>query len=305
MKRNFLAISLVALLVPALLLAGTTGKIKGKVTDRETGEPLPGANVLIVGTTFGAASDFNGEFVILNIPPGIYTLKATFIGYQEVSIANLRVNADLTTEANFKMPTTAVEVGEVSIVAERPLVNKNATNAVRIQSAEDIQNLPLRGVGAAIALQPGVVVQNGLLFIRGSRSDEVGYYVEGANARDGNTGTNVVAVIPEALEEFQVQAGGFNAEFGGSNAGIVRQTLKSGSQSYHFSLQGETDNLANPGNKFLDTYSYGHTDLTATFSGPVPMTNDKLRFFLAGQNIFDLDRLARFWEGCAFNHAPT
>jgi hypothetical protein len=83
MKRSFLTIIFAALLVPALLLAGTTGKIKGKVTDRETGEPLPGANVLIVGTTFGAASDFDGEFVILNVPPGVYTVKATFIGYQE------------------------------------------------------------------------------------------------------------------------------------------------------------------------------------------------------------------------------
>jgi hypothetical protein len=175
-------------------------------------------------------------------------------------------------------------VGEVSIVAERPLVIKTPPTRCAFK-APRIFKSPLREVGAAIALQPGVVVQNGLLFIRGSRNDEVGYYVEGANARDGNTGTNVVAVIPEALEEFQVQAGGFNAEFGGANAGIVRQTLKSGSQSYNFSLQGETDNLADFGNKFLDIYSYGHTDFTATLSGPVPMTNDKLRFFLAGQNI--------------------
>ncbi|MCI0694700.1 TonB-dependent receptor [candidate division KSB1 bacterium] len=305
MKRNFLAFLLVALLVPALLLAGTTGKIKGKVTDRESGEPLPGANVLILGTTFGAASDFNGEFVILNVPPGLYTVKSTFIGYQEVSILNIRVNADLTTEANFKMPTTAVEVGEVSIVAERPLVNKNATNAVRIQSAEDIQNLPVRGVGAAIALQPGIVVQNGLLYIRGGRNDEVGFYLEGASARDANTGSNAVTVIPEALEELQIQAGGFNAEFGGANAGIIRQTLKSGSREYHFSFQGETDNLVKAGNQFLDTYSYGHTDYTMTFSGPVPKTNNKLRFFMAGQNVFDRDRIAQFWEGFDFNHAPA
>jgi outer membrane receptor protein involved in Fe transport len=305
MKRNFLAFLLVALLVPALLLAGTTGKIKGKVTDRETGEPLPGANVLIVGTTLGAASDFNGEYVILNVLPGTYTLKATFIGYQEVSIANIRVNADLTTAVDFKMPTTAVEVGEVSIVAERPLVNKNATNAVRIQSAEDIQNLPVRGVGAAIALQPGIVVQNGLLHIRGGRNDEVGYYLEGANVRDANTGANAAVVIPEALEELQIQAGGFNAEFGGANAGIIRQTLKSGSQDYHFSLQAETDNLVDPGNKFLGAYSYGRSDYTGTFSGPVPMTNNKLRFFLAGQNLFNRDRIAQFWKGFDFNHAPA
>lgn len=305
MKRNFLALFMAALLLPALLAAGTTGKIKGNVTDRETGESLPGANVVVVGTTLGAASDLNGDFVILNVQPGVYTVKATFVGYQEVSIANFRVNADLTTEANFKMPTTALEVGEVSIVAERPLVNKNATNAVRIQSAEDMQNLPVRGVGAAIALQPGVVVQNGLLYIRGGRMDEVGYYLEGATTRDANMGVNAVTVIPEALEELQIQAGGFNAEFGGANAGIIRQTLKSGSSDYHFSFQGETDNMVKAGNQFLNTYSYGHTDYTMTFSGPVPKTNNKLRVFLAGQNLFDRDRVAQFWKGFDFNHAPA
>lgn len=305
MKRNFFPLLVAALVCPALLWAGTTGKIKGKVTDRDSGEPLPGANVIVVGTTLGAASDFNGEFVILNIPPGVYTVKTTFVGYQEVNIANLRVNADLTTEANFKLPLTSVEVGEVNIIAEKPLVNKNATNAVRITSSEDIQNLPVRGVGAAIALQPGVVVQDGALYIRGGRNDEVGYYLEGASSRDGNTGVNAITVIPEALEEFQVQAGGFNAEFGGANAGIIRQTLKSGNQNYHFTLQGETDNLVDPGNQFLNTYSYGHTDYTATFSGPVPKTSNKLRFFLAGQNVFNRDRIARFWKGFDFNHAPT
>ena len=305
MKRNFFVLWMSILLLPALLLAGTSGKIKGKVTDRDSGEPLPGANVVVVGTTLGAASDFNGEFVILNVPAGIYTVKATFVGYQEVNIANLRVIADLTTESNFKMPSAAVEVGEVNIIAEKPLVNKNATNAVRIASAEDIQNLPVRGVGAVIALQPGVVVQNGLLFIRGGRNDEVGFYLEGADARDANTGNNAINVIPEALEELQIQAGGFNAEFGGANAGIVRQTLKSGSKDYHFSFQGETDNFSGAGEKLLNTYSYGRTDLTATLSGPVPLTNDRMRFFIAGQNIFDRDRVAQFWQGFDFNHAPT
>lgn len=305
MKRSFVLIVLSLLVAPVFLLAGTTGKIKGKVSDRESGEPLAGANVQIVGTTMGAAADLNGEFVVLNVPAGQYSVKASFIGYQDVTIAEIRVNADLTREVNFKLATTLIEVGAINIIAERPLVNKNATNAVRIQSAEDIEKIPVRGVLATVALQPGVVVQDGLLYVRGGRFDEVGYYLEGANARDGNTGVNAISVIPEALEEFQVQAGGFNAEFGGSNAGIIRQTLKSGGTDYHFSFQAETDNVVNPGNKLLNTYSYGNSDYTATFSGPVPMTNNKLRFFFAGQNVFQRDRISQFWKGFDFNHSPT
>jgi outer membrane receptor protein involved in Fe transport len=302
-KRKNLILITAALLLPVLAVAGTTGKIKGKVVDRETGEALPGANVLITGTSIGAAANVQGEFVLLNVPPGVYEVKAQYIGYREVAISNLRVSTDLTTEVNFSLPSEALEVGEVVIVAERPLINTNATNATRIQSYEDFKNIPVRTVNAVIALQPGVVVQNGLLYVRGGRMDEVGFYLEGANTRDADTGVNAVTVIPEALEEFQLQAGGYNAEFGGANAGIVRQSLKSGGSRFRFSLQAETDNFANSGEEFLGTNSYGYTDYTATLSGP--LLSNKLKFFVAAQSIFERDRAARFYEGFNIQHADT
>lgn len=292
-----------ALLVPVLVFAGTSGKIKGKVADRETGEALPGANVMITGTTIGAAANVNGEFVLLNVPAGVYEVKAQYIGYREVSISNIRVNADLTTEVNFSLPAEALEVGEVVIVAERPLVNTNATNATRIQSYEDFKNMPVRTVNAVIALQPGVVVQNGALYVRGGRNDEVGYYLEGASTRDADDGVNAITVIPEALEELQLQAGGYNAEFGGANAGIVRQTLKSGGSQFRFTLQAETDNFVDRGDEFLGTTSFGYTDYTATLSGP--LLGNKLKFFVAAQNIFERDRAARFYKGFNIQHADT
>ena len=302
-RKSMIRFVVAALILPILAMASTTGKIKGKVVDRESGEPLPGANVVVTGTTYGTATNLAGEFVILNVPVGVYEIKASYIGYREVKIENIRVNSGLTTELDFKLPSEALEVGAVTIVAERPLVNQNATNVTRIQSYDDFKNIPVRTVNSVVALQPGVVVQNGALYVRGGRNDEVGYYLEGANTRDPNNGANVITVIPEALEEFQLQAGGYTAEFGGANAGILRQTLKSGGSDYRFSLQSETDNFTNRGDKFLGTHSFGQTDYTATVSGP--LFTKRLRFFLAGQNIFERDRTARFWEGFEFNHAPT
>ena len=303
MKQKLFLVSVVAVLLFPILLFSQTGKIKGKVVDRETGDGLPGANVSLVGTSFGGAADINGDFVILSVPVGIYTVKATFIGYRNVRVENIRVNSLLTSTVDFSLPSEAIEASEITIVAERPLVNKNATNAVRIQSYEEFKNIPIRGVGAAIALQPGVVVQNGITYIRGGRRDEVGYFLEGANVRDVTTGNNAVTVIPEALEEFQIQAGGYNAEFGGANAGIIRQQLKSGRPEYHFTIQGETDDFASEGEKFLGAYSYGYRDLTATLSGPVPGFGGKLKFFVAGQNIHENDRIHRFWEGFNFQQS--
>lgn len=299
MSRRFFVILFFLIFVPGLLLAGTTGKIKGKVVDRETGEALPGANVNIVGTTLGAAADVNGEYIILHVPVGTYAAKASFIGYRNVEITDIRVSSDLTTTVDFGLPSEALEVGEITIVAERPLVNKSATNAVRIQSLETIEKLPLRGLEAAFALQPGVVVQNGELYIRGGRADEVGYILEGANARNIMNGDNAVTVIPEALEEFQVQAGGYNAEFGGANAGIVTQTLRSGSDQYHARFQIEADEWPGqgPGDQVLDTFSYGYQDYTLTLSGPVPVFNNRIKAFVAlNRQHFDDSRRV-FWKG--------
>lgn len=286
-------------LVPAVLFAGVTGKIKGKITDRDSKEALVGANIAVEGTSYGAASDVNGEYTISNVPAGTYSIKVTYVGYSSGTVSNVRVNSDLTTELNFAIVSEAVSLQGFEIIAERPLVNKNATNAVRIVSGDDLANIPVRGVASVVALQAGVVEQGGQLFIRGGRQDEVGYYVDGADARNARTGQNLINIVPEALEEFQVQAGGYNAEYGGSNAGIVRQQLKTGGSSYKASLRAETDNLKARGEKFLGGYSYGYSNYALTFGGPI--VQDKIKFFLAGENTFQGDPTTAFWDGGVFN----
>jgi hypothetical protein len=283
-------------LTPALVL-GQNGKIHGKVVDRETGDALPGANVVVVGTSLGAATDVNGEYYIFNVPAGIYSLKSSFIGYRDVTISNVQVSADLTTAIEFQLPSEALEVSEIQIVAERPLVNKSATNAVRIASAEVFEKLPIRGTQAIFGLQAGVVVQNNNIHIRGGRKDEVGFMVEGATARDIDNGNNAVNVIPEALEEAQIQAGGFNAEYGGANAGIISQTFRSGTPNFHARLQLETDQV--PGqslgeDNFANTFSYGYENYVLTLSGPIYKNRIKAFVALERETFDDNQRV--FWS---------
>ena len=281
MQRKLFMALLVAAFVPALVLA--SGKFKGKVTDAGTGEPLVGANVVIVGTQMGAATNVYGEFAILNVPAGTYTLRAMYVGYQAITISNLRVSNDLTTDANFQLPSEGVTVGVVEIVAERPLVNKNATNAVRIIDSEFFEKIPARGLNAAIQTQPGVVIQNGNVYIRGGRADEVGYSIEGVPVNDALFGGRAVSITAEALEQVQVQAGGFNAEYGGANAGLVQSQLRTGNQDqWKMTLLGETDRFMGLNKaKKLGTYSYGYGDATATLGGPV--FSNKIRFFGSAQ----------------------
>lgn len=289
------------LLVLILIFAVTSafaasGKIRGSVVDDKTKEALVGASIIIVGTNYGAVTDVDGNYIILNVPPGTYSLRSSFISYQNVTISNIKVSEDLSTEINFRLTSSEVQLNEVVIINDRPLVNKSATNAVRIGTQEDIQKLPVRGIQAAVALSPGVVLQNGSLYIRGGRADEVGYYLEGANTRSVASGANLTTVIPDALEEFQVQAGGYTAEYGGANAGIVRQSLRSGGQEYKISLQAETDRFTPQYTKKLGTYSYGYSDYTVTVGGPVPGFKN-VKFFIAGENQFQRDNAVIFWDG--------
>lgn len=295
--QNFLFAVLLLVIAPSFLFAQTTGKIRGKVTDRETGDVLPGANVLIVGTSLGAATDVNGDYFIFNVPVGVYSMRCTFIGYRTVTISNIKVSGDLTTTVDFELPSEAVELSEIQIVAERPLVNKSATNAVRITSGESFEKLPVRTTQQIYGLQPGVVVQDDQVYIRGGRKDEVGYMVEGANAKNVVTGENAVSVIPEALAEAQIQAGGYNAEFGGANAGIIQQTFKSGTPDFHGRFQVETDQFPSQsrGEKALDGYSYGYEDYVMTLSGPI--YKNKITAFVALERTVYDDSRQVFWTG--------
>lgn len=293
MKR-WVTVLLSFLLLPMLLLAGTTGKIKGKIVDQTNGEPLIGASVIIVGTSFGAISDMNGEYSVSNLTAGTYSVKASYIGYQPTIISNVRVNVDLTTDLNFKLNSEGIAVGEVLVVSERLLINKSNTNAIRATTSEVIDALPVRGLNNIISLTPGVVLDNGSVFVRGGRVDEVGYYLEGTNITNPVLGGRGLTIVQDAIEEVQVQAGGYTAEFGGANAGIIRTQLKSGTSDLKISTDYVSDNLSFKsksnrfnGNKSLGAYIYGYNEFTGTISGPIV---EHVKVFALFNSNWQLDR---------------
>jgi hypothetical protein len=299
--NKIFTILLLFLMLPVVALA-QSGQLRGTITDQETGEPLLGANVLVVGTTQGAATDINGEYVILNLFAATYEVRATYIGYQAQTIQNVRVVAGLTSELNFQLAAEGIQVGEVEVIAQRPLVNKHNTNATRIATAEDLEALPIRNVDDLYSFAPGVIVQNNTVHIRGGRQDEVGYYLEGTNVTDPMVGGRQVTLVKDALEEVQIQSGGYTAEFGGANAGIIKQQIKTGTSTLKASLEYVTDNIgfqgsddAFKGDKTLGAYWYGYSELIATLSAPLFTPN--IKFFGLFNNNFIRDQNPQAWDG--------
>lgn len=288
MMRKLLPFLLLFLVMPAFVYAQTTGKIRGKVVDKDTGEPLVGVSVSVEGTSFGASTDLNGEYLILAVPVGTYIIRAQYIGYQAVSVSNVRVLNDLSVEQNFTMSSSAVQVQEVRIVAERPLVNKSMTNTESVIQASDIQNLSLRGVQAVVALTPGVISDANGIHFRGGRADEAQTYVDGIPVNNPVNQTQTLTVINNAIEEVSTQIGGMTAEYGNAMSGIVNVTTKTGGSKYSASFEGYTDNLGGTNRQnVFGAYSYGINQYVATLSGPVIPTSNKITFFLAGQHDFN------------------
>ena len=259
--KNILRITALFLVMSLTWAQQTTGKISGQVTDN-AGAGLAGANVIVDGTSMGAATDNDGKYTILNVSAGKYSLTASYIGYRSTTTSNVEVKTNLTTPQNFSMESSAIEGDAVTIVGEKRLVEFSATNSVRSVNAEEIQNAASRSVTGMLDMQAGVTITNGKLHIRGSRAEEVAYTLDGAQITDViNTGRDISA-IPEALAEITVEAGGYGAHVGGANSGVVRQTMRTGGNEIG-------------GNVRFETGDFGYQDVTATLGGPV----GPVRFF--------------------------
>jgi len=296
-KKLLLIAAIMAM--PFMLFGQSSGKIVGVVVDDNTGEPLPGVNVILRGTLLGATTDVDGYYIILNVPVSTYTVEASYVGYSPVAVSNVRVSADVTTERNFKLKPTTLELEEaVVIVAERPLIEKHDTHSAVKVTSDQMVNAPIRGIQAFMQYMPSVTVQNGAVHIRGGRGEEVGYYLDGASTLNPVSRTNAIYVIQEAIEEMQVLTGGFGAEYGNANSGIVKTELRSGGSDFHFSLTGETDKFASEGEKFLNTYSYRDHRVIGTVSGPI---GSLAHYFVAYENASIGDSRKRWSQGFTFN----
>jgi len=220
----------------SFLYAGNTGKIYGRVVDKNNNEPLIGVNVFLRGTSIGASSDENGEFIILNIPPGKYDVECSYVGYQTIVLKQVRIMSDQTTALDFKMVEQTMDLGEqIEVVAERPLVQKDLTSSKKITSEEEIKALPVETFAGIMLTQAGVTQgANGALHIRGGRSTEISYLVDGISvANPYNTNGLATSVATNAIQEMTVVSGAFNAEYGNAMSGVVNFTTKDGTSDFH------------------------------------------------------------------------
>ncbi|MBC8265843.1 MAG: carboxypeptidase regulatory-like domain-containing protein [Flavobacteriales bacterium] len=226
-----------------------TGTLKGTVLDALSGEAVPFANVIIErngSQTAGTTTDFDGKFTIKPIEPGIYTVKATFVGYQTFMMTGLIISANKITFQDLKM-SSGIEKGEVTIVEyKKPLIDQdNITGETK--TAEEIVAMPTRSVASVAATTAGIYQKDEgeELNVRGSRSDATDYYIDGIKVR------GTLGVPQSAIEQITVMTGGLPAQYGDATAGIISITTKGPSNKFYGGAEIESSSLFDKYNKNL------------------------------------------------------
>ena len=260
---KFFRAILVFVCVMTIAFAGQTGKIAGRVTDSQTGEVLIGCNVIVQGTSSGASTDENGEYFVINLPPGSYDLRFSMMGYAEFTATGVVVNIDVTTPADAALTSQALEMAGVTVTAMRPVIEKTLTSSKQIISGSLITDLAVATVEDLVKTLPGVTEHAGKIHLRGGRSGEEMYLVDGASVVNPIMGGNAVPVNPNMIKELQIITGTFNAEYGQAMSGLFNTVLKEAPSGVHANVTFRTslgrDYFKGEGSAFSDADIYDET----------------------------------------------
>lgn len=218
-----------------------TGKLSGKITDKDTKEPIPFASVVLFKEGVqkgGTSTDFEGNFEIPALVPGAYDVKVSFVGYADKTISGVVINFERTTRLPIEL-NSDIKVTDVVEIYATPLIDPDNTSSGKTFTSKDIEKLPTRSVTSIINTSSGVFSadDNGAINIKGARSNTNQYFVNGVKV----FGTPQIPV--EAISELSVINGGVPAQFGDVTGGVINITTKGPSSRFFGGAAGETSSL--------------------------------------------------------------
>jgi outer membrane receptor protein involved in Fe transport len=256
---------------------GGTGRITGRVTDRGK-EGIAYANVIVLGTKQGTATDESGNYSIPGVPVGSVQVQVQAVGYDK-QVKPVEVNAGATSTLNFDLGGSKVvkQIEEIEVRAEKRIDTKSSTTKQSI-SAEKLKEIPVDNLREAVGVKAGVVAQGGELHFRGGRGGEVKFQFDGVEVSDPlfGRGANIANL---AVAGTEILSGGFDAEYGNALSGVVSVSTKEGTERFGGEMRWDTDRYGDPTKTFnnFDRFTFG-------FGGPTPIQN--LTYFTTYEGSF-------------------
>lgn len=236
--------------------------VQGRVIGVDRDVSLPYTNIFIEDSPYGTMALSDGRFWLRGLPPGTHTLKARYISYAEGS-ATFTVRPGDILEVDFFLDIDPVQLAALDVRAERKLLSIQETGTARRLSGDEIDALPMDNVVEMVALQPGVVLEDNEIHIRGGRADDTQFLLDGIGVNDplaaGRYGVNV---NEDLINEIEVLTGGFSAEYGQAVSGVVNVSTKDGGDEFEGKVTWKTDQWAPEEN------DYNTDNMRLTLSGP-------------------------------------
>ena len=295
MQKKMLFFAICVFLFGVSLFAQTTGRLSGRVVD-ERGNAIAYANVILQGTQIGAATDELGRFMIINITPGTYTVIVSSVGYARYVMENVRISLDETrTLPNISLQRATVDMEELRVVAREELIERGRSGSGSAITADTITDIAVSDIEGLISLTAGVTrAPDGSLNVRGGRSNEVVYTIDGMSISDPVDGGRAMSIDMDAVAEMRVMTGGFTAEFGNAQSGMVNIITRDGTENWEGRLELTTDHLFTDGNNY--------DEIKFSLGGPIPIylfdssLRSKLTFFLNGAASWDDTRYRSYYR---------
>jgi outer membrane receptor protein involved in Fe transport len=261
------------LIVPSLAFA-QVGTIRGVIVSEDTGEPLGFANVSVEGTQYGSMTLEDGTFKFV-VPAGTYTLLITFMGFEPGKIEDIVVGSEEIRDLELELkPSVALEMETIMVEGEAPAVDVKSSSEIKKKDAEDLKAFAVDNVQEAMALEAGITMKGGQLFVRGGRSGEVSMMIDGVPVNDPLGGS--VAVSNVAVAEAEAVIGGMDAEFGNAQSAVFNIVTREGGSQFSGSMRYWTDDYGR------QDKTYTNYDRLAVGMGG-PLFNDAFRWFLSAE----------------------
>ncbi|MDD3642179.1 MAG: carboxypeptidase regulatory-like domain-containing protein [Candidatus Krumholzibacteria bacterium] len=282
-SRSRLLASVLSLLIVlsfAHAAMAQTGRVAGRVTEAKTGSPLPYANVVLLvdgaATKMGGMTLTDGSFQIVGVPTGTYTVKVMMMGYKPQEKSGIRVDSGQTAKVDFALEEGIVgTTQEIVVEAEQVQIDVKSSDVSHSVSKDELEELPVDDVVEAIALKGGIVKTGDDLHVRGGRSGEVQFQIDGVPV-DDPLGGGMISVGMLGTDDSQVITGGMDAEYGNAQSAIVNVSTREGGRTFEGQVRYMTDDFGRKDKTYTnyDRFSLG-------FGGPTPIRN--LTFYVSGE----------------------
>ncbi|HPH60636.1 MAG TPA: carboxypeptidase regulatory-like domain-containing protein [Candidatus Syntrophosphaera sp.] len=294
MRKTALILLILLIGCATFLEAATTGRLAIRVRDNG-GKPLEFVNIVVMKGNqriTGGQTDAKGSKILINIPPGMYTVKVSLLGYDSITYNDVRIQVDQTASLSPVMKKAGVKIATVTVTAQQDKVGIDRTSSERQIEMDRMGDVSVGDVAGIVALQAGVSNIGGELHIRGGRANEINFTVDGMSVSDPVDGGSALQVDTDAISDMKVMTGGFPAEYGNAQSGVINIVTKDGDPFYSGKIEYNTDHLITSGRN-SDVVKFA-------FGGPIwPLGTEDLRerltFYINGGGEWQDGRLKDYY----------